>query len=60
MNILNRKTNKKAYSKFLKAWIRCVRYINDNEWYFCFLDDWDNRNVMRANSNYKLLDWYNI
>ncbi len=51
------KINKIAWSDYFKDYIRCVRYISDDHWYFVFRDDVDNRNVMRAGSKYSYFSW---
>lgn len=52
--------HKKAWSSYFGAYIRCVKYISDTDWYFVINEDIDNRYVRKAGSKYSDFNWVRL
>ena len=54
-----RKCFKIAHSNYFAKDIMCVKYINDEDWYFCFVDKQNQpaSSIMKAKSKYSTFTW---
>lgn len=58
-----KKTDKIAYSKFLKSNIKCVRYKGSTDWDFVLCDANGNvtdSTIRKAQSYYTMFDWKEV
>lgn len=49
-----------TYSPYFARDIMCVKYINDDEWYFCFIDKQKQpvSGIRRAKSKHSCFFWH--
>lgn len=56
---MDNKVFRTAYSHYFGRDIMCIKYNNDNDWYFCFIDKQKNpiSKICKAKTNYSLFIW---